>query len=130
MPTIAFDEQGKIKLLYGELGSSGGGGGSGGTTVESITDGETITLASDTIYTGGEIATLTVAFPNSPTAAFIAETDFTSGTTPTTLTYPTGIKWTGDDLTSNEFVPVASKRYNVIWWYDGVNWNANASARI
>lgn len=102
----------------------------GGTTAASIPAGGSVALANNTVFTGGEISRLAIGLPANVNAAFICETDFTSGTTPTTLIYPTGmVKWTGDDLTSNEFVPVASKRYNVIWWYDGVNWNAHASAR-
>lgn len=101
----------------------------GGTTVASIHPGGSVTLANNTVFTGGEIRRLGIGLPANVNAAFICETDFTSGTIPTTVIYPTPIKWTGDDLTSNEFVPVANKRYNVIWWYDGVNWNAHASAR-
>ena len=101
----------------------------GGTTVASIPAGGSLALANDTVFTGGEISALSIGLPANANAAFICEVDFTSGSTPTTLTYPSGIKWTGDDLTSNEFVPVASRRYNVIFWYDGVNWNAHASAR-
>ena len=30
------------------------------------------------------------------------------------------IKWTGDDIVDDAFVPIANKRYNVIIWWDGM----------
>lgn len=59
---------------------------------------------------------------------YISSLVFSTGSTPTVLTYDSTIKWSGDDLDDDEkFVPVANKRYNVIFWYDGYFVNAVVS---
>ncbi len=39
------------------------------------------------------------------------------------MIYPEGIKWSGDDITDNEFVPVIDKDYTLAFWNDGININ-------
>lgn len=63
------------------------------------------------------------AFPPSFAPDYISSVVFTSGEEPTTLSYIEDIKWSGDDLNvSNVFVPVANKRYTIVFWFDGENY--------
>lgn len=84
-----------------------------------ITLGTTFEAADNTEYRFGEAASLTMTFPATIPDRFDVFISFTSGTTATAFTFPTGIKWSGDDITDGEFVPAASKRYNIALWYDG-----------
>lgn len=92
------------------------------STIQTLSATDSITLSDNTIYNGGEQTALTIALPATDTVGFICEIDFTSGTTATTLSYPNTIKWIGDDVANNVFIPVASKRYTIICAYDGVNY--------
>lgn len=91
-------------------------------TIQTLSATDSITLADNTIYNGGEQTALTIALPATVDVSFLCEIDFTSGATPATLSYPNTIKWLGDDVANNVFVPVASKRYTIICAYDGVNY--------
>jgi hypothetical protein len=51
---------------------------------------------------------------------FICSLAFSSGAIPTQLIVIDDIKWTGDDIVDDAFVPIANKRYNVIIWWDGM----------
>lgn len=93
-------------------------------TIQTLSATDSITLADNTIYNGGEQTALTITLPATVNVSFLCEIDFTSGATPATLSYPNTIKWVGDDVSSNVFVPVASKRYTIICAYDGVNYRA------
>ena len=84
-----------------------------------VTSGTTFEAADNTEYRFGEVASLTMTFPESIPDRFDIFVAFTSGTTATAFTFPTGIVWSGDDITDGEFVPAASKRYNIALWYDG-----------
>lgn len=92
------------------------------STIQTLSATDSITLADNTIYNGGEQTALTIALPATVDVSFLCEIDFTSGATPATLAYPNTIKWLGDDVANNVFVPVASKRYTIICAYDGVNY--------
>ncbi len=70
-----------------------------------------------------ELSSLTLTLPLTIDDDFISSVVFASGTTATQMTYDSSIKWSGDDVTSNAFVPVASKTYNIVMWYDGLNIN-------
>lgn len=124
----------------------GGGGGSGAvssvngktgvvvltgadltTTVEISNATLTQALASDTIYNCGEMTSIEVTMPATADVKFIAQLNFTSGTTPTSFTSPVDMKWLGDDV-STTFVPVASKRYAILFFYDGVNYRGIVQA--
>lgn len=91
-------------------------------TIQTLSATDSITLADNTIYNGGEQTALTITLPSTVDVSFLCEIDFTSGTTATTLSYPNTIKWAGDNVNENIFVPVASKRYTIICAYDGVNY--------
>lgn len=78
-------------------------------------------LAKDTIYNCGELTVLTITFPATPTASYISQVNFSSGTTATALTAPVDVVWSGDDIVSDVFVPDVSKRYSVLFFSDGQN---------
>ena len=90
------------------------------TTVETLTT-TSVELASNTIYNGGELASVTLTLPNSIPADFICQVEFTSGTTPTTFTAPATLYFNGDACESGVFTPIASKRYCILIITDGVN---------
>ena len=71
-----------------------------------------------------EVSSLALALPNTINQLFQCELAFKSGTTATSLSYDESIKWSGDDIKDNVFVPVANKTYNILFWYDGFNMNA------
>ncbi len=92
-------------------------------TIQTLSATDSITLSDNTIYNGGEQTALTIALPATVDVSFLSEICFSSGSTATTLTYPqSGINWVGDDVSSNVFTPVASKRYTIICSYDGSNY--------
>lgn len=80
-----------------------------------------VELASDTIYNGAELASVTFTLPSTVPANFTAQLNFTSGTTPTTFTAPATITFEGNDCSNGVFTPLASKRYSVMVYSDGVN---------
>lgn len=80
--------------------------------------------ASITLYEGMEYRTdstvLSIAFPSVLRDGYTSALAFTSGGTPTSLSYSSSIYWSGDDLDAyNAFVPAANRRYTVRFWYDG-----------
>lgn len=93
------------------------------TTVVALADASTITLASNTIYNGGTLTALTIQLPSGVDNAFTSEIDFTSSTSPTTLSYPNTLKWIeGDDVSSQVFTPAANKRYICMIIWDGTQY--------
>lgn len=92
------------------------------STIQVIPPTDNITLADNTIYNGGEQVALTITLPNVVDVSFLAEIDFSSGNTATTLSYPNIVKWVGDGVNNNVFVPISNKRYRIMCSYDGVNW--------
>lgn len=101
---------------------------------EAITSGTSFECADNTIYDGGSsaIANVTCTLPATIPADYSVQINFTSGTTATTFTYDNSIKWVDgcDDIQAvsgvNKFVPVASKRYTVVFISNGVEVIANA----
>lgn len=80
--------------------------------------------ASITLYEGMEYRTdstvLSISFPYVLRDSYTSALAFTSGGTPTSLSYSSSIYWSGDDLDAyNAFVPAANRRYTVRFWYDG-----------
>ena len=67
-----------------------------------------------------DLTSLTLTMPSGD---FISSVVFASGSTPTSMTYDSSIKWSGDDVTSNAFVPQASKEYDILFYYNGLNIN-------
>lgn len=99
-------------------------------TIQTLSTTDSITLADNTIYNGGEQTALTITLPSTDTIGFICDVDFTSGATATTLSYSlSDIFWEGVDVAydstaqKNIFTPVANKRYTIIFYFDGVNYN-------
>lgn len=88
-----------------------------------------VELASDNIYNGAELASVTFTLPATVPVNFTAQLNFTSGTTATVLTAPNTINFEGDDCTGGAFTPVASKRYQVLIASDGVNVNGYVIGR-
>lgn len=78
-------------------------------------------LATNTIYNGAELASVTFTLPATVPVNFTAQLNFTSGTTPTTFTAPATVTFEGDACSNGVFTPVASKRYSVLIYTDGVN---------
>lgn len=72
-----------------------------------------------------ELESIEFTLPENPTDDYISSIVFKSGATATTVVYPDLIKWSGNDLTNDKFVPFANKRYTVMIWYDGI-WNGLA----
>ena len=84
-----------------------------------------ITLENNTVYRFVNIVTnLGIALNYEGNELFQTELIFKSGTTATSLTYDESIKWSGDDIKDNVFVPIENKTYNILFWYDGFNINA------
>lgn len=92
----------------------------GATSIVTLTTDST-ELATNTIYNGGELASVTFTLPATVPADFVAQLNFTSGTTPTTFTAPATVTFEGDACSNGAFTPVASKRYSVLIYTDGVN---------
>lgn len=88
-----------------------------------------VELASDNIYNGAELASVTFTLPATVPVNFTAQLNFTSGTTATVLTAPNTINFDGDDCSGGVFTPVASKRYQVLIDNDGVNTNGYVIGR-
>lgn len=94
------------------------------TKIQELNATDSITLADNTIYNGGEQTALTIALPTSVDVSFLCEIDFSSGSTATTLTYPqSDVNWFGDDVSGGLFVPVSGKRYTIICSYNGTSYN-------
>ena len=91
-------------------------------TIQALSATDSITLADNTIYNGGEQTALTIALPATVDVSFLCEIDFTSGTTPSTLAYPNSIKWFGTDVSGGVFVPATSTRYTLLFYFDGVQY--------
>lgn len=84
----------------------------------------TPTLNTNTSYRyTSNMTSITVSFPTM-TDDYESEIIFVSGTTATSFNYTDTIKWTGDNVSNNIFTPVASKTYDILFWYDSINLNA------
>ena len=92
----------------------------GATSIVTLTTDST-ELATNTIYNGGELASVTFTLPATVPANFTAQLNFTSGTTATTFTAPASVTFEGDACSNGVFTPLASKRYSVLIYTDGVN---------
>ena len=69
-----------------------------------------------------ELESIEFTLPELPIDDFISSLVFKSGATATTFTYPDLIKWTGDDISSDKFVPASSKIYEVLIYWNGINY--------
>ena len=82
-------------------------------------------LRDNTIFTlSGNTANLTITFPSTATNRYMSTISFKSGTTATRFSYPTGIIWSGFDIVNGQFVPVAGKYYEIVFWKNNYGFNA------
>lgn len=89
------------------------------TVVQTLTTAST-QLASNTIYNGATLASVTLTLPSTVPADFIAQVEFSSGATPTVFS-GTGIYFNGDACENGTFTPAANKRYCALIMSDGSN---------
>lgn len=82
---------------------------------------ESTEIANNTIYNGGELASVTLTAPANIPADFIAQVEFTSGATATTFTAPASLYFNGDACEGGIFTPIDNKRYCALIITDGVN---------
>ena len=90
------------------------------TSIVTLTTAST-ELATNTIYNGAELASVTFTLPATVPVNFTAQLNFTSGATATTFTAPASVTFEGDACSNGVFAPLASKRYSVLIYTDGVN---------
>ena len=90
------------------------------TSIVTLTTAST-ELATNTIYNGGELASVTITLPATFPADFLAQLEFSSGSVATEFTAPATLYFTGDACDAGVFTPVASKRYCIMVMSDGVN---------
>ena len=91
-------------------------------TIQALSATDSITLADNYCYQGGEQASLTIAVPANPTVGFVAQITFKSGNTPTAITVPqTGFVWDkrGEDVSGGVFTAVANRDYTFVIGYNG-----------
>lgn len=92
-----------------------------------LSDGSTnsFELSDNTIFTlSGNTDNLTITFPSTATNRYMSTISFKSGTTATRFSYPTGIIWSGFDIVNGQFVPVAGKYYEIVFWKNNYGFNA------
>lgn len=76
------------------------------------------------LYPGANKIQIGMPTNSSSTVDFICSLVFRSPETATEFTYSNNLKFTGDDCSDGVFVPAAKTVYNIIFWYDGYNYNA------
>nr|DAU04269.1 MAG TPA: hypothetical protein [Caudoviricetes sp.] len=72
------------------------------------------TLVKNFIFNFGERTAITITLPTTIANDYISGFTFVSGATPTSLTMPTEIKFSGVDCFDGSFTPTANKTYQVI----------------
>lgn len=95
--------------------------------VPELSDGSTnsFELSDNTIVTfSGNTDSITITFPSTATNRYMSTISFKSGTTATRFSYPTGIIWSGFDIVNGQFVPVAGKYYEIVFWKNNYGFNA------
>ncbi len=93
-------------------------------TIQALSATDSITLADNYCYQGGEQTSLTIAVPSTATVGFVAQITFKSGNTPTAITVPqTGFVWDkrGEDVSGGVFTAVANRDYTFVIGYNGFN---------
>lgn len=89
----------------------------GSTNPFELSDNDIVTLS-------GNTDNLTITFPSTATNRYMSTISFKSGTTATRFSYPTGIIWSGFDIVNGQFVPVAGKYYEIVFWKNNYGFNA------
>ncbi|MDD5923305.1 MAG: hypothetical protein PUC88_00755 [Clostridia bacterium] len=82
-----------------------------------LNDNSEYLLSSDSLQT---VNISSNAFSSRGCTAFVT---LKSGDIPVSIIYPEGIKWSGDNISDNEFVPTVNKNYALAFWNDGININ-------
>lgn len=98
--------------------------------IQALSATDSITLADNCCYQGGEQTSLTIAVPSTATVGFVAQITFKSGTTPTAITVPqTGFVWDkrGEDVSGGVFTAVANRDYTFVIGYNGFSFVAYTS---
>ena len=93
-------------------------------TIQALSATDSITLADNYCYQGGEQTSLTIGLPDSATVGFISQITFKSGAVPTAITVPqTGFVWDkrGEDVSGGVFTAVANRDYTFVIGYNGFN---------
>lgn len=78
-----------------------------------------VIMTDNNIATCPEVSTLSITMPTSYDVTYCSELSFSSGATPTALTYPESVVMIGVDCIDNVFAPVANKRYTLMTAYNG-----------
>lgn len=92
------------------------------TTIQALSATDSITLADNYCYQGGEQTSLTIELPASATVDFVSQITFKSGATPIAITVPqTGFVWDkrGEDVSGGVFTAVANRDYTFVIGYNG-----------
>jgi hypothetical protein len=82
-------------------------------------DTDTIDMKHGKLYRLGTVSGISISLPASADDDFYTELSFTSGEDATEFISDTPIRFTGDDIAGEEFIPREKKHYNLFIWYDG-----------
>lgn len=69
-----------------------------------------------------ELESIEFTLPENTIDDYISSIVFKSGATATTIIYPDTIKWMGEDISSDKFVPASGKTYEVLIYWNGFNY--------
>ena len=91
-----------------------------GSFIETVkTDSGSITLEHARIYRLGECHSLTVSVPKSIADEYFSELSFDSGDSATEFSSAAMIRFSGDDVADEVFIPKENMHYTIFLWYDG-----------
>ena len=77
----------------------------------------TVALSNYTVYNAETLTSLTITNPSPIPTDFVAQINFTSGSTPTVIN-ATNIEWFGDNVNENTgFIPRANCQYSIVFYY-------------
>ena len=87
--------------------------------------GTTVTLSDRMEFWCGTVSELSLSLPADPSSTFCCAVVFDTpeGNGNASIDYPSGIRWSGDDIVDGEFLLFGSRHYTVFLWYDGA-WEA------
>ena len=126
--TICLGDNGRIWTLIGiQYGEDGGKkyqwkelGAENPKIMTGVDTSVVLTPENNAEYRYGVLTSLSLTLPDQPEPNYAAYLVFSSGATATEISYPDALKWSGEDVIDGIFTPLASRRYNVGLWYDGV----------
>ncbi len=86
---------------------------------------EVLTVEGGCDYRFGTVRSLSLELPEYPPLDFTAVISFDSeeGNGETAVSYPEGLRFSGDDIVEGAFCPFGKKHYTLFIWYDGA-WQA------